>query len=283
MFEKATLIAKLVGYSVVLIWGEISHAFNAFLVRRRAQWFGATPAADRTRNIVIVGASFAGYHVARLVARSLPPNSPYRVVVVEPNSHLHFTWVLLRFCVVKGHENQAFIPYGGYVAGAPDGAIRWVTGRATSVTRRAVTVEGGEDIPYDMLVIATGSKVKEGLPSRLNCTDRNEGMERMRAMQDGIAAAQTIVVVGGGAAGVELATDAKALYPEKKITLIHSRSAVMHRFGRILQVAAKEGLEKLGVEVVLEDRVVAEDAVGKVVTLQSGRTIPCDFFASTPW
>lgn len=57
----------------------------------------------------------------------------------------------------------------------------------------------------------------------------------------------------------------------------------MHRFGRILQVAAKEGLEKLGVEVVLEDRVVAEDAVGKVVTLQSGRTIPCDFFASTPW
>ncbi|UNI17617.1 hypothetical protein JDV02_003948 [Purpureocillium takamizusanense] len=282
MLEKATLIAELIGYSVVLIWGELAHALNAFLVRRRARWFGAAPAADRTRNIVIVGASFAGYHVARLVARTLPPKSPYRVVVVEPNSHFHFTWVLPRFCVVKGHEGKAFIPYGGYVAGAPDGAIWWVADRATGLTRQVVTVKGGQDIPYDVLVLATGSQVKEGLPSRVNCADRDEGMRRMRAMQDGIAAARTVVVVGGGAAGVELATDAKNLYPEKDITLVHSRGAVMHRFGEALQVAAQEGLAKLGVEVILQDRVVAEDAVGKTVTLQSGRTMPCDFFASLP-
>lgn len=281
MFDKPALIAKFIGYAVVLIWGELKYALRAVSVRYRARWFGATAAADRSRNIVIVGASFAGYHVARIVARSLPPKSPYRVVVVEPNSHFHFTWVLPRFCVVKGHESKAFIPYGGYVAGAPDGVIRWVKDRVASVSPAGVRLQGrDEEIPYDFLVIATGSKIKDGLPSRVNATDKNEGMRRMRAIQDGIEAAKTVVVVGGGAAGVEVATDAKDLYPDKRIVLVHSRSAVMHRFGKILQDAAQKGLERLGVELILEDRVVNEDAAAGIVTLRSGKEIPCDYYVS---
>ncbi|POR35563.1 Putative apoptosis-inducing factor [Tolypocladium paradoxum] len=279
MFDKPALIAKFIGLTVVLIWGEIKFALRAAWVRHRARWLGATAASDRTRNIVIVGASFAGYHVARIVAHSLPPKSPYRVVVVEPNSHFHFTWVLPRFCVVKGHENKAFIPYGGNVAGAPDGVIRWVRDRVESVSPASVRLqESDEEIPYDFLVIATGSKVKGGLPSRVNATDRNEGMKRMRAIQDGIEAAKTVVVVGGGAAGVEVATDAKDLYPDKRIILVHSRSTVMHRFGKILQDAAQKGLERLGVEVILENRVVNEDAEAGTVTLRCGLEIPCDYY-----
>lgn len=282
MLQQATLVAKLIGYTVVLVWGELRRAFVAALVRRRAHWCGATSAAHRTRNIVVVGASFAGCHVARLVARSLPPTSPYRVVVVEPNSHFHFTWVLPRFCVVRGHENKAFIPYAGVAAGAPDGVLRWIAGRAEGVSPVSVTVSGGEEVPYDVLVVATGSRVDGGLPSRVNCTDRDEAARRMRAMQDRIEAAATVVVVGGGAAGVEVATDAKDLYPDKMVILVHSRSAVMHRFGSKLQAAAQQGLERLGVHVVLEERLVAHDAAAKTVTLRSGREIACDLVASPP-
>ncbi|PNY25253.1 apoptosis-inducing factor [Tolypocladium capitatum] len=279
MLGRPALIVKFLGYAVVFVWGELKYALRAVAVRHRARWFGATAASDRTRNIVIVGASFAGYHVARIIARSLPPESPYRVVVVEPNSHFHFTWVLPRFCVVKGHENKAFIPYGGYVAGAPDSVLRWVKDRVASLSPASVELQdSGEEIPYDFLVIATGSEVKDGLPSRVNATDKSEGMKRMRAIQDGIEAAKTVVVVGGGAAGVEVATDAKDLYPHKRIILVHSRSAVMHRFGKVLQAAAQNGLERLGVEVILEDRVVNEDAAAGTVTLRSGRELPCDCY-----
>ncbi|KAL7817152.1 FAD/NAD(P)-binding domain-containing protein [Trichoderma gracile] len=279
MLEKTKLYTKIVGYALLFLWTEVRLAVRAAIVRRQALWFVSSPAEERTRNIVIVGASFAGYRVAQVIARSLPPRSPYRVVVVEPNSHFQFTWVLPRFCVVKGHEHKAFIPYGGYMAGAPEGSYRWVKDKVVDIDQATVKLhDNGEAIPYEFLVVATGSGVRDGLPSRVNATDKLDGMKLLQRMQSRIEAANTVVVVGGGAAGVEVATDAKALYPEKHIVLIHSRAAVMHRFGQGLQKAAREGLERLGVELVLQDRVVNEDAASGTVTLQSGRTITCDFF-----
>jgi hypothetical protein len=100
-------------------------------------------------------------------------------------------------------------------------------------------------------------------------------------MQSGIKSAKSVVIVGGGAAGVEVATDAKDLYPEKKVTIVHSRDALMHRFGKELQEEALEGMKKLGVEVILGERVVAEDAVAGTVTLRSGKVLECDKFVST--
>ncbi|KAK5995481.1 Fe-regulated protein 8 [Cladobotryum mycophilum] len=261
MLEKPVLYAKIVGYTVYIIWSEIRRALRAAIIRRQALWLGSIEASKRDRNIVIVGASFSGYHVARLVAKNLSPT------------------VLIEFCVIKGHEHKAFIPYGGYVAGVPEGSLRWVKDRVVSIDKESVRLQDSdEQIPYEFLVIATGSGVQDGLPSRVNATDKREGMKRLQAMQQGIESAKTVVVVGGGAAGVEVATDAKALYPDKHIILVHSRSAVMHRFGKGLQTAAKEGLERLGVELILEERVVDEDSATGTVTLKSGKKITCDFF-----
>ncbi|KAI6780787.1 uncharacterized protein J7T54_001095 [Emericellopsis cladophorae] len=137
---------------------------NAFFLRQQIRVLGSTPPEERNQNIVVVGASFAGYHAARIMARSLPRNSHCRVV---------------------------------------------------------------------------------GLPSRVNATDKAEGMKLLREFQTSIQIAKRIVVVGGGAAGVELATDAKSKYPDKHVTLVHSRNAPMHLWASRLQKAALEGLERL--------------------------------------
>jgi NADH dehydrogenase FAD-containing subunit len=235
---------------------------------------GAAP-----RNIVVVGANFAGYHAARIIALELPPDSPYQVVVVEPNSHFNFTWVLPRFCVVGGgHEHKAFVPYGPYLGGAP---ARWVRDRVCEVGKGSVRLEGsGEEIPYEFLVIATGSGAGDSLPSRVGVTDKVEGTRLLREMQRRVKEAGRLLVVGGGAAGVELAADAKSLYPEKKVTLVHSRDAVMHRFGRELQEEALRSLTSLGVEVILGDRVAGEDEDAGIATLTSGRTVEYDYIVS---
>lgn len=107
--------------------------------------------------------------------------------------------------------------------------------------------------------------------------DKAEGVELMRQMQRRIKEAKDLVVVGGGAAGVELATDAKSKYPEKKVTLVHSRAAVMHRFGPRLQAAALDGIKELGIDVITGDRVVSEDKEKGVAVLKSGKEIVCDF------
>lgn len=281
MLEKSKLYAGLAVYIIALAWEDLSRSIRSKFNRHRALWSGPSPGSERTKNIVVVGASFAGYHAARLIATSLPPHSPYRVVVVEPHSHFQFTWVLPRFCVVKGHEHKAFIPYGGYVAGAPEGCIRWIKDRVASLDRGSVTLaSNGEEIPYDFLVVATGSELKEGLPSRVNATEKAEGVTRLQGVQKRIELARRVVVVGGGAAGVEVATDAKSLYPDKEVILVHSRDALMHRFGKRLQDAAKEEMLKLGGEIILGDRVIERDAAAGTVTLRSGRVIDCDCFVS---
>ncbi|GJN81606.1 hypothetical protein PLIIFM63780_005141 [Purpureocillium lilacinum] len=277
MLAKATLYAKLASYMLFVLWGELRRSVRTALVQRQIRRQSSEVSTPRTRNIVIVGANFSGHHVAYILTSSLPPDSPYRVVVIEPNSHFQFTWVLPRLCVVKGHEHKAFIPYGGLVRDNPEGVLRWVTDRVASVTEKTVHLENsGEDIPYDILVIATGSGVDKGLPSRVNATDKLAGMKLMQELQQKIELAETVVVVGGGAAGVEIATDAKHLYPKKHVILVHSRDAVMHRFGKGLQKSALEGLQTLGVEVILNERVNDGGRENGAIVLRSGRKVSCD-------
>lgn len=232
-------------------------------------------------NIVVVGASFAGYHAARVIAYSLPSDGPYRLIIVEPNQHWQFTWTLPRFCVIEGHEHKTFIPYGPYLPAGSESIVRWVRDRVSTITEKTITIQGtGEEIPYSYMVLATGSGVGMSLPSRVGSTNKAEGVKLLQAFQQRIKAAKNLVVVGGGAAGVELAADAKDQYPEKNVTLVHSRDAVMNRFGHELQVGALKGLKDLGIEVVLGDRTTTDSPENGSVTLRSGRKIECDFLVS---
>ncbi len=228
--------------------------------------------ASRDRNIVIIGASFAGNRVAQLLTSCLPPNSPYKVIVIEPTLISSFHGSSQGLCVVEGHETQSIHPYGGNVHNDPVGVLRWVKDRVMGITEKSVQLqESGEVIPYDMLVIATGSWVKKGLPSRVNATDKLQGMELMRNMQQQIKTANTVVVVGGGRLLVlKLPQMPRISIPSKKIILVHSRKAVMNRFGQGLQKAALEGLQSLGVEVILQDRLVQSSPGLDTILLQSG-------------
>ncbi|KAI1201165.1 hypothetical protein F5X97DRAFT_46327 [Nemania serpens] len=277
MWEKTALYFKLVAYVLNIIQEELGRTARTALSHRRARLFGPPAPPSRDRNIVIVGASFAGNRVAQLLTTCLPPNSPYKVIVIEPNTHFQFSWVLPRLCVVEGHEHKAFIPYGGNVHDSPVGVLRWIRDRVVSITNKNVQLnDSGEVIGYDILVMATGSGVDKGLPSRVNAADKRQGMELMQGMQQRIKSASTVVVVGGGAAGVEIATDAQNLYPNKKIILVHSREAVMNRFGQGLQKTALEGLQSLGVEVILQDRLIQDAVKPGMILLKSGREIQCD-------
>lgn len=110
MLSKALLLGRL----VLVAFHQLSsrlHLTVSALLHRLTYRVVAHP-----REIVVIGASFAGYHTAYCLAHSVPTG--YRVTVVEKNSHLQLTWMLPRFCAVPGHEHKAFIPYGPYLARA---------------------------------------------------------------------------------------------------------------------------------------------------------------------
>ncbi|KAK2030412.1 FAD/NAD(P)-binding domain-containing protein [Colletotrichum zoysiae] len=274
--RKTALFIELVGYTFKYFAGMLSRYYFSKKIAIPPASKGGEPI-----NIVIVGASFAGYHAARLIASSLPVDGPYRLIIVEPNRHWQFSWTLPRFCVVEGHEHKTFIPYGPYLPAGSESIVRWVHDRVSTITEKTVTIQGtGEEIPYSYMIIATGSGAGMSLPSRVGSTDRAEGIQLLQGFQQRIKAARNLVVVGGGAAGVELATDAKDHYPDKNVTLVHSRDAVMNRFGQDLQVNALEGLKQLGIETILGDRTTTDSPVDGFITLRSGRKIECDFLVN---
>ncbi|KAE8394835.1 hypothetical protein BDV23DRAFT_126500 [Aspergillus alliaceus] len=236
-------------------------------------------AVEHPRNVVVVGASFAGYHAAKCLASSLPTG--YRVVIVERNTHFQLTWVLPRYAVVHGHEHKAFIPYGSYLRSAPKGSYEWVRDTVERILpdqdgkTGKVELASGAKVEFDYLVLATGSS--GGLPSRVPAETKNEGIKLLVSEQEKLRAAKDVVIVGGGAAGIELVADAKSLYPEKNVTLVHSRETLLGRFGPRLGKRALQQLKELGVRIILGQRLLSDEAENGTVTLSSGETIPCDY------
>ncbi|PCG98882.1 Pyridine nucleotide-disulfide oxidoreductase, class-II [Penicillium occitanis (nom. inval.)] len=225
------------------------------------------------KNVVVIGASFAGYHAAKLLANSLPTG--YEVILIEKSSHFHFTWVFPRFSVVGGHEHKAFVPYGPYFEGAPNGSWRMIQDTVLEIGPNNISLKSGAMMDYEFLVLATGSHA--GPPSRFDAEEKSDGIKALQTLQRDIQNANDLVVVGGGAAGVELAADAKTHYTQKNVTLVHSRKTLLNKFGVKLHGAALEALEKMGVRVILGERIEKHNENDGFVVLGSGTAIPCDF------
>lgn len=107
------------------------------------------------QNVVIVGGSFTGTHLARRLTESLP--SGYRVVLIEKNSHFNYTFNFPRYSVLQGHEQQAFVPFEGLFKGAPEGIVEQINDVVTGVREGEVELGSGRCVPYAYLAIATGA------------------------------------------------------------------------------------------------------------------------------
>ncbi|KAJ7619385.1 oxidoreductase [Roridomyces roridus] len=207
-------------------------------------------ALPTAKNVVVVGGNFAGLCLTQRLCQSLPTG--YRVIMVEKNSHFNFSWVFPRFSVITGYEDRAFIPYDGLEAGAAKGILRRVQAEVTDLTPTHVLLSSGEVIEYAYLVIATGTSAT--MPAKVLATDAGEGCAEFRGVQESIRDAQRIAVIGGGAVGVELASDIKSFFPDKNISLYHSRAQLLPTFGHRLHDHVAKALEALGIRVVYQQR-----------------------------
>ncbi|KAM5441287.1 hypothetical protein MferCBS31731_003716 [Microsporum ferrugineum] len=202
------------------------------------------------KNVVVLGGSYAGVHLAQRLTESLPTG--YRAVLVERNSHFNHLFVFPRCGVVPGVEKSAFIPYDGIAKTAPPGIFKHIQDSATAITPNQVQLASGETIDYEYLAIATGSW--QPSPAKLTSTEKSGACEEMRASQDRIKHADRIAVVGGGPVGVQVATDIKSFFPQKDVTLIHSRSQLLPNFGPRLHEHVMKTLKQLQVNLILGER-----------------------------
>ena len=86
---------------------------------------------------------------------------------------------------------------------------------ATAIDRAAhtVTLRSGETLPYERLVLATGTRARRlpGLPDGLDNVAMLRVVAEAHNLRDRLAAAQDVTVLGGGFIGLEVAATARAM------------------------------------------------------------------------
>ena len=225
--------------------------FRALIDRIAAIYHGWTYESQvDAQNVVVIGGSFAGLQLAKRLSQTLPTG--YKVTMIEKNTHFNFSWVFPRFSVIPGYERLAFVPYEGVARNAPNGIWNHVHDSVTQITATKVHLASGQELDYAFLAIATGSS--QPVPAKVQATDSKDGCAELRTIQQSIADADRIAVVGGGAVGVEIASDIKTFFPDKDVTLFHSRSQLLPTFGQRLHEYVSSALDKLGVHVVCSER-----------------------------
>ncbi len=244
-WDKLTLVTKTLPWFLPYLLRASIHRITALFHK-----YSYKP-TDNAKQVVVIGGSFAGLQLVRHLTETLPTG--YKVVWIEKNSHLNFVFAFPRFSVVSGYEERAFIPYEGVENSAPNGILTRIQDRVVEVCDGCVKLANGETVEYAYLAIATGAT--RALPGQVAATERVDGAEELRGVQSVIKESQRIAVVGAGAVGVELAADIKDVFPDKEVTLVHSRDGVLNRFGKRLQEYTLSALrDDLKVRVLLNER-----------------------------
>ncbi|KAK4053980.1 hypothetical protein OIO90_003625 [Microbotryomycetes sp. JL221] len=242
----------------------------------------ATATANDLKNVVVVGASYVGLGAANELVKLLP-TSTHRVILLDKHSHFHHLFAFPRFAIVPEHEHKAFIPLS-----LPSPHLYFGSTTVKSISDKAIVVDkpvrlGGNDdetneIPYEALVIATGTTLSPpgSIPGQAT---KRQGVEYLRSIQQQLERANKIVILGGGAVGVQMATDLAIMYNQSKhITVVQSRT-LMPRFHPGLHELVMKRFEELGIKTVLGTRAIVPpegfESATRVET-QDGRTIEAD-------
>ena len=228
-------------------------------------------------SIVIVGASLAGAKAAETLREE---GYDGRLVLVGDEAERPYERPPLSKDYLRGESERAkaYVHEEGFY---DEHAIELRRGTAAvevDVAERTVTLEGGERMAWDRLLLAVGAE-----PRRLPVPGADlEGVLYLRDLADSdrlkatLAAGGRLVVVGAGWIGSEVAASARQLGLE--VTLVERLAVPLENvLGATVGRIYGDLHEERGVELVTGAAVEAFEGAGRVerVRLAGGRSIDC--------
>ncbi len=230
-----------------------------------------------TTSIVVIGAGYAGVTAANRLRGSLTSDERQRVRLVMINRRGDFVERIRLHEVAAGTIATAAFPLRDILH--PD--IEVIVGDVAAIdpeSRRldVMTASGPRTEHYDTLIYAVGSRAALGAPGvreHAYLLSNPDGAVAVREVIASGPAGQRVVVVGGGATGVEAAAEIAERQPQARVTLL-SAGPILPGLPPSARSSIGATVARLGV-VVRENARVAEVLADRV-ELQDGQFVPCE-------
>lgn len=121
--------------------------------------------------------------------------------------------------------------------------------RAAEVEPGRVLLASGEELAADYVVLATGSGYP--FPARNDLSVTAEAQDKYRSAQKNLEAADHVLLLGAGPAGLEFASEIKAAWPEKKVVIVDPVTDILSEYDPGLREEVRRQLAQLDVQLVL--------------------------------
>jgi NADH dehydrogenase len=247
--------------------------------------------------VVIVGAGFGGLECARRLNRAAVD-----VLLLDRGGYHLFTPLLYQVATALLNPSEVAYPLRALFRKSPNVRVATTTVTGVDLGRRVVRASPGEEVPYDYLVLATGSAnnyhgnqqlaehsiglktLEDGARLRnhvLGCLERADD----ETDPDERRALLTFVIAGGGTGGVEYSGALAELlrlvagrdFPavkleDTRVLLVQTAGRLLTAFPPRLGRYAERTLTRRGVEIKMKAHIAAAD--GRQVTLSDGSVIP---------
>ncbi|KAL4966475.1 NAD(P)/FAD-dependent oxidoreductase [Aspergillus stella-maris] len=238
------------------------------------------------QNIVIIGTGFAGLWSALSAKRLINLHNAQdsiTVTVISPEPHL-----VMRPRLYEANAKDMKTPLTPLLE---QSAINFEQGTVSAINAsdKTVTLQNGDNVPYDRLVLAAGSRLKQpripGLAEHSFSIDTladASAFERHLknlASLPSTAARNTAVVVGGGFTGIEVAAELPSRLcsilgndQDIRVIVVEQASEIGPELGPGPRPVILTALQTSGVEMTLGAGLAGIDAEG--VMLSTGERIP---------
>ncbi len=235
------------------------------------------------KHLVLVGAGHA--HLTTLKNLDLVTGKGYEATVISSDSYHYYSGMgpgmlsgIYEPEEIRFHVEKMATDRGG----------RFIRDRVAEIDpkRKTVTTEGGDTVPYDVVSFNTGSYVPH--PEYAEENPHEDFLFPVKPIQNLLAAKKKlvclfetktpkIVVGGGGAAGVEIAANVRALAEKAgrdADVILVAGGQLLKQFDPKLKEKAVEMLKKRKISLLERDKVTGVSH--QFVHLLSGVSIQCD-------
>jgi NADH dehydrogenase len=241
-------------------------------------------------HIVILGCGFGGLFAAQALDAA-----PVRVTVIDRANHHLFQPLLYQVATAGLSAPAIAAPIRQILQRQKNATVLMADVQGIDAARRKVVLDGGEEVAYDFLIVATGAthsyfghpEWERDAPGLKTLEDAFEIRRRIlvayelaerEADSQKRAAWLNFVVIGAGATGVEMAGTLAEIArhtlrgefrrfdsSQARVILVEGSASVLSTYPPDLSAKARKQLERLGVIVRTDSRVTGIDAEGILI------------------